>query len=144
MEDETSTEEVKRLARMPGRDVYGGVLAEIGQEHPELVVVGADNLDSCRCIEFQRRFPERTFNVGIAEANMIGIAAGLAVSGKRPFVHNFAFLLSMRAGEQVRTDICYPNLDVKLITSMFGFIAGTAGTTHHATEDIAIHGISIK
>jgi len=68
----------------------------------------------------------------------MGIAAGLAVCGKRPLVHNFAFLLSMRAGEQVRSDLCYPNLDVKLITSMFGFIAGTAGTTHHCTEDLAI------
>jgi len=69
---------------------------------------------------------------------MMGIAAGLAVSGKIPLVHNFAFLLSMRAVEQVRTDLCYPNLDVKLVTAMFGFVAGTAGTSHHATEGIAI------
>jgi transketolase len=132
------SKEVERLARMPGRDVYGTVLAEIGKEHEDVVVLGADCFDSCRCIEFQKRFPERSFNIGIAEANMVGIAAGLAVSGKTPFVNTFGFLLSMRACEQVRTDICYPNLNVKLVTSMFGLIAGTAGTTHHATEDIAI------
>jgi len=132
------SKKVEDLAKMPGRDVYGMVLAEIGEENKDIVVLAADTLESARCTKFREKFPERIFNVGIAEANMIGMAAGLATCGKIPFVNAYAFLLSMRACEQVRTDICYPNLNVKLITSMFGLIAGTGGTTHHSTEDIAI------
>lgn len=130
--------EVERLANMPGRDVYGMVLAKFGKTRKKIVVLGADTLDSCRGIEFGHKFPERTFNVGIAEANMVSIAAGLATCGKVPFVNAYGFLLSMRAVEQVRTDICYPNLNVNLVTSMFGLIAGTGGTTHHSIEDLAI------
>ncbi|MBC7190182.1 transketolase family protein [Candidatus Aerophobetes bacterium] len=123
---------------MAGRDVYGKTLVEIGAENEDVVVLGADNLESSRCIEFKKKFPERTFNVGIAEANMVSIAAGLATCGKIPFVNAYAFLLSMRASEQVRTDVCYPRLNVKFVTSMFGVIAGTGGTTHHSVEDLAI------
>lgn len=130
--------EVKRLAGMVGRDVYGKVLAKLGEDRKEIVVLGADTLDSCRGSEFEEKFPERTFNVGIAEANMVSMAAGLATCNKIPFVNAYGFLLSMRACEQVRTDICYPNLNVKFVTSMFGLIAGTAGTTHHSMEDFAI------
>lgn len=134
----TDLNEIRRLAKMPGRDVYGMILAELGGENKDIVVLGADTMGSCRCTEFQKKFPERAFNVGIAEANMVGMAAGLATCGKIPFVNTFGFLLSMRACEQVRTDLCYPNLNVKLVTSMFGLIAGTGGTTHHSTEDLAI------
>jgi len=130
--------EISRWAKMPGRDAYGIVLAQIGEENNNIMVLGADTMVSCRTADFQKKFPERTFNVGIAEANMVGMAAGLATCGKIPFVNTFGFLLSMRACEQVRTDICYPNLNVKLVTSMFGLIAGTGGTTHHSTEDLAI------
>ena len=134
----TDSGKVSRWAKMAGRDAYGMVLAEIGEKNRNIVVLGADTMVSCRTAEFQKKFPERTFNVGIAEANMVGIAAGLATCGKIPFVNTFGFLLSLRACEQVRTDICYPNLNVKLVTSMFGLIAGTGGTTHHCTEDLAI------
>lgn len=134
----TDTGEIKRLAKMPGRDVYGMALVEIGEENKDIVVLGADAMGSCRCTDFQKKFPERTFNVGIAEANMVGMAAGLATCGKIPFVNTFGFLISMRACEHVRTDICYPNLNVKLVTSMFGLIAGTGGSTHHSHEDLAI------
>jgi transketolase len=138
MNSSTSSSEIGRLAKMPGRDAYGMALAQIGEEKKNIVVLGADTMVSCRTAEFQKKFPERTFNVGIAEANMVGMAAGLATCGKIPFVNTFGFLLSMRACEQVRTDLCYPNLNVKLVTSMFGLIAGTGGTTHHCTEDLAI------
>ncbi len=131
-------DEVRRWARMPGRDAYGTVLADIGSENPDVVILGVDSMGSCRCTKFQQRFPERSFNVGIAEANMVGIAAGLATCGKLPFANAHGFVLSMRACEQVRTDICYPNLNVKLVTSMFGLIIGTGGSTHQATEDLAI------
>jgi transketolase len=131
-------EEIKKLAKMPGRDVYGKVLAELGEENKDIVVLGADTMGSCRCTAFQKKFPERTFNVGIAESNMVGIAAGLATCGKIPIANTFGFLLTMRACEQVRTDICYPNLNVKLVTSMFGLIAGAGGPTHHSVEDLAI------
>ncbi len=134
----TDADEVGRLAKMPGRDVYGMALLEIGAENKNVVVLGADAMGSCRCVDFQNRFPERTFNVGIAESNMVGMAAGLATCGKIPFVNTFGFLLSMRACEAVRTDLCYPNLNVKMVTSMFGLIAGTGGTTHHSHEDLAI------
>ncbi len=138
MSSVTNTDEVKRLAEMAGRDVYGMALLEIGEENKDVVVLGADAMGSCRCTDFQKKFPERTFNVGIAEANMVGMAAGMATCGKIPFVNTFGFLISMRACEHVRTDLCYPNLNVKLVTSMFGLIAGTGGSTHHSHEDFAI------
>ncbi|HYB19478.1 MAG TPA: hypothetical protein VEH09_01045, partial [Thermodesulfobacteriota bacterium] len=83
----TDNNEVKRLAKMAGRDVYGMALLEIGEENKDIVVLGADAMGSCRCTEFQKKFPERTFNVGIAEANMVGMAAGMATCGKIPFVN---------------------------------------------------------
>jgi len=132
------TGEIKGLAKKPGRDVYGMVLAELGEENENLVVLGADTMGSCRTTAFQKKFPHRTFNVGIAESNMVGIAAGLATCGKLPFVNTFGFLLTLRACEQVRTDVCYPKLNVKFVTSMFGLIAGAGGPTHHSVEDLAI------
>ena len=87
---------------------------------------------------FQDKFPQRVFNVGIAEQNLFGVAAGMAKSGLLPFVSTMSAFASMRALEQVRTDICYQNLDVKIIATHGGVSFGQAGTTHHCTEDIAI------
>ncbi len=113
-------------------------LVELGAKNKDIVVLDADLIESTRSIQFQEAHPERYFNVGIAEQNMVGMAAGLALSGKIPVAYTFACFMSMRACEQVRTDLCYPNLNVKLIVSHGGISPGTAASSHHATEDIAI------
>jgi transketolase len=113
-------------------------LVEIGGRVKDLVVMDADLIESTRSIQFQEVYPERYFNVGIAEQNMVGMAAGLALSGKIPVAYTFACFMSMRACEQVRTSVCYPNLNVKLFVSHGGLSPGTAASSHHATEDIAI------
>lgn len=117
---------------------YGSHLVEIGRKHPQVVALEADLKESTQSIQFQQAFPDRYFEVGVAEQNMIGIAAGLALAGKIPVTHSFACFTSMRACEQVRTTVAYPRLNVKLIVSHGGISAGTAGTTHHSVEDIAI------
>jgi transketolase len=120
------------------REVYGKKLAELAAERADIVVLTADLLMSNKFAEFQEVYPERSFNVGIAEANMMGIAAGLALDGWTPFVSTFAAFASMRACEQVRTDIAYPNLPVKIIATMGGLSGGTAGPTHSGIEDLSI------
>jgi len=117
---------------------YGKYLVIKGREHPDLVVLEADLKEATQSYYFEKRFPDRYLQVGIAEQNMIGIAAGLALDGKIPFVHSFATFISMRACEQVRTSVAYPQLNVKLIGSFSGLSAGSAGATHHAIEDVAI------
>jgi transketolase len=118
------------------REVYGAALVELAREHPEVVALTADLMLSHQLKGFCDTFPDRFFNVGIAEANMMGIAAGLALDGKVPFATTFAAFASMRAHEQVRTDIAYPNLPVKIIGTMGGLSGGTAGPTHAGLEDI--------
>jgi len=113
-------------------------LVEMGKRHPNLVVLEADLQDSTQSVQFQKAFPDRYIQVGIAEQNMMGIAAGLAACGKIPVAYTFACFASMRACEQVRTSVAYPNLNVKIFVSHCGVSAGTAGTSHHAIEDIAI------
>jgi transketolase len=125
-------------AKAGGRDAFGEALVELAQENPDIWVLSADVMHVVGILPFVRAFPERYINVGIAEQTMLGMAAGLATCGKIPFVTTFAFLISLRACEQVRSDIAYPNLNVKLFASAAGFVIGTGGTTHHATEDIGI------
>jgi transketolase len=120
------------------RDAYGVALREVGRLFPDVYVLTADCTGSVRARLFAEEFPERTINFGIAEANMMGAAAGLALEGKVPFVTGFAMLMSMRACEQVRTDIAYPNLNVKIVGTHGGLSIGDGGSTHHAYEDIAI------
>ena len=117
---------------------YGKYLKEKGREYEGLVVLEADLKEATQTVQFESEFPDRFFQIGIAEQNMVGIAAGFALGGKIPMVHTFAAFISMRACEQIRTSIAYPNLNVKLIGSFGGLSAGSAGTTHHAIEDIAI------
>lgn len=117
---------------------YGKQLVEIGRRYDNLVVLEADLKDSTQSVQFEQEFPERFFNFGIAEQNMVGAAAGFALCGKIPVVHSFATFISLRACEQVRTTIAYPNLNVKFVVSHAGISCGSAGTTHHAIEDIAI------
>lgn len=117
---------------------YGEHITKIGQDRSDLILLEADLADSTQSEPFQIAFPDRHFQIGIAEQNMVGMAAGLCLSGKLPIVNTFAAFVAMRACEQVRTDVAYPNLNVKFVVSHAGVSAGTAGPTHHTYEDIAI------
>jgi transketolase len=125
-------------AKASGREAFGEALADLARENPDVWVLTADVMSVTGLAPFARAFPERFINVGIAEQTMLGMAAGMATCGKIPFVTTFAFLITMRGCEQVRSDIAYPNLNVKLFASASGFVIATGGTTHHATEDIGI------
>ncbi|BCS96745.1 transketolase [Desulfoluna limicola] len=123
---------------MSQAEIYGHVLCEIGEERDDVVGLTADLAKSTKIGLFGDKFPERFFNVGIAEQNLFGVAAGMALSGMTPFVSTMAAFASMRACEQVRTDICYQNLNCKIIATHGGISFGTAGSTHNAQEDVAI------
>lgn len=123
---------------MTQAEVYGHVLCEIGEERDDVVGLTADLAKSTKIGLFGEKFPDRFFNVGIAEQNLFGVAAGMALSGLTPFVSTMAAFASMRACEQVRTDICYQNLNCKIIATHGGISFGTAGSTHNAQEDVAI------
>lgn len=123
---------------MTPREIYGRVMAELGKTNPKIVGVTADLAKSTNMGLFEAVFPERTVNVGIAEQNMMGVAAGLAKVGFIPFASTFGAFASMRAGEQLRTDICYQNLNVKVMATHSGISFGAAGSTHHCTEDLSI------
>jgi transketolase len=120
------------------RAAYGEALASLAQEYPELVVLDADLSGSTMSKKFAEACPERFYNIGIAEANMTGIAAGMATCGKKPFIHSFAMFAAGRAWEQVRNSIAYPRLNVKVIGSHGGLSVGEDGATHQCIEDYAI------
>lgn len=126
------------MAKQSMRLEYGKYLVRMGKKYSNLMVLEADLKESTQSIQFQEAYPKRYIEVGVAEQNMAGIAAGLALSGKIPVTHSFACFTSMRACEQIRTSIAYPRLNVKLVVTHSGLSAGSAGTTHHAVEDIAI------
>lgn len=125
-------------ATMTAREIYGRTLAELGKTNDKIVGVTADLAKTTAIVHFANAFPERFFNVGIAEQNMFGVAAGLAKAGLIPFASTMAVFACLRAGEQVRTDIAYQNLPVKIIATHAGISFGHAGTTHHCTEDFAV------
>lgn len=120
------------------REAYGEEIVELGKENPDIVVLEADISASTKTCYFAKKFPERFFNVGVAEQNEAIVAAGLASTGLVPFVSTYAVFATMRACEQVRTFICYPNLNVKIVVSHGGITPCTDGVTHQATEDLAI------
>jgi transketolase len=119
-------------------EIYGKVLCDMGERYPDIVALSADLAKSTKIGMFGERFPQRFFNVGIAEQNLFGIASGMAKVGLVPFVSTFAIFTSMRGLDQVHTDICYQNLNVKIIATHAGLSFGQAGTTHHCTEDLSI------
>lgn len=119
-------------------ELYGQVLCDMAKVHPEIVALSADLAKSTKIGIFGEKYPDRFFNVGIAEQNMFGIAAGMAKTGLVPFASTFAIFTSMRGLDQVHTDICYQNLNVKMIGTHAGLSFGQAGSTHHCTEDISI------
>ncbi|HEX9014955.1 MAG TPA: transketolase C-terminal domain-containing protein [Chloroflexota bacterium] len=120
------------------RDSFAEALVELGKERPEVVVLDADVSSSTKTALFGKAFPDRFFNFGIAEANMMDAAAGFAAAGMVPFASTFAFLAALRAGEQVRSCIAYPKLNVKICGSYGGLSDSFDGVSHHAIYDLAI------
>jgi transketolase len=120
------------------RDAYGETLAQLGEENSDIVVLDADLSGSTKTGVFARKFPERFFNMGIAEANMVGTAAGLAATGKIPFVSTFAIFAAGRAWEQIRQSVAYPKANVKIVPTHGGITVGEDGGSHQSIEDIAI------
>lgn len=120
------------------RDAYGKTLVELGRENSRVVVLDADLSGSTKTGLFAKEFPERFFNAGIAEANMVGMAAGLAAGGMIPFASTFAVFASGRAFEQIRQSLAYPKLNVKVVATHGGITVGEDGGSHQSIEDLAI------
>lgn len=120
------------------RDGYGQALLELGESNPNVVVLTADLAESTRVEEFGKKFPERFIECGVAEQNMMGIAAGLALSGKIPFVSSYAVFSPGRSWDQLRVSVCYTEANVKVAGAHTGISVGPDGATHQALEDIAI------
>ena len=127
--------EVKKIA---ARESYGNALVELGKEHEDLVVLDADLAAATKTGMFKKVFLERHIDCGIAECNMIGIAAGLSTAGKVPFASSFAMFAAGRAFEQVRNSVGYPHLNVKIGATHAGISVGEDGATHQCNEDIAL------
>ena len=126
------------VKKMATRDGYGKALVELGKEHPDLVVLDADLAGSTKTGMFAKAYPDRHFNCGIAEADMMCVAAGLAASGLTPFASSFAMFASGRAYEQIRNSIGYPGLNVKIGASHGGMSVGEDGASHQCCEDFAL------
>lgn len=124
--------------RKATRESYGNTLKELGYENKDIVVLEADLSKATKTEIFGKKFPERFINVGIAEQNMIGMAAGLAAGGKIPFATTFAVFAAGRAFEIIRNSVCYPNMNVKIAATHAGITVGPDGGSHQAIEDIAI------
>ena len=127
--------EVKKIAT---RESYGSELTAIGADYPNVVVLDADLSGSTKTAMFQKQFPERHINCGIAEANMASIAAGMATTGKIPFMSSFAMFAAGRCYEQIRNSIGYPHLNVKIGATHAGVTVGEDGASHQCIEDIAL------
>ena len=127
--------DVKKVAT---RESYGATLVELGAEHPEIVVLDADLAAATKTAMFKKAYPDRHIDCGIAEADMIGIAAGLSTVGFVPFASSFAMFAAGRAFEQVRNSVGYPHLNVKIGATHAGITVGEDGATHQCNEDIAL------
>ena len=125
------------MAELSMREAYGRALAEYGAEHPHVVALDVDTSVSTLSSFFAERFPERFFNIGIAEPCMVDVAAGLALGGLIPFVNGFASLLALRALEQIRTCVCYARTNVKIAASYAGLSDFKDGATHYSITDLA-------
>src|SRR6187431_455042 len=120
------------------RSAYGDSLVNLGKKYPNIVCIGGDTTDSLKTKKFGEKFPDRLFNVGIAEANLVSIAAGLAIAGKVSFASTYAAFIPGRCLDQIRNAICYPNLDVKIVVSHAGLTVGPDGASHQQIEDLSI------
>src|SRR5262249_30165754 len=128
-------------AMKPGkstREAFGLALAQLGATHPDVVVIDGDVHNSTRTEHFAKKFPDRFFNVGIAESNMVGVAAGLASSGKRAWVASFACFVMCNAFDQLRMSVAFPNLDVKVVGSHAGISIGEDGPSQMGIEDVSL------
>ena len=129
---------MSEVVKIATRDSYGNALVEYAKENDKIVVLDADLAEATKTIIFQKAFPERHIDCGIAECNMIGIAAGLASTGKIPFASSFAMFAAGRAFEQIRNSVGYPHLNVKIGATHAGISVGEDGATHQCNEDIAL------
>lgn len=120
------------------RDAYGETILELGKENSNIYVVDADIGKSCKTVPFSQQLPNQHVNVGIAEQNACGVAAGLATCGKIPFVTTYAVFGSMRMSEQIRQEVCYPKLNVKIACSHGGFTPANDGASHQGVEDMGV------
>ena len=126
------------MANIATRDAYGQALAELGATNDKVVVLDADLSKSTKTNDFKKLFPERFFNIGIAEQNLMGTAAGFAATGKIPFASSFAVFAVGRAYDQIRNSIAYPRLNVKIAATHAGLTVGEDGGSHQMLEDIAL------
>jgi len=127
------------MSRIPTPiEAYERVLVELGGADPRVVVLDADLRHSTRSIRFAETFPDRFYEMGVAEANMLGVAAGLAYAGKMPFVNTFAVFAASKAFDQIRQSVAYPSLNVRIVGCGGGYSLGEAGPSHHAIEDVAL------
>jgi transketolase len=126
------------IQAQPNREMYGKTLVELGERDPRVVVLDADVAKSTNTYRFRERFPERFFDVGSAEMNMMCMAAGLATTGLIPFASTFVIFASLRAAEAVRTSIAYPRLNVKIVATNAGVEICGDGVTHQGVEDLAV------
>jgi len=131
----TQSAEKKQIAT---RDAYGEALLELGRERADVVVLDADLSGSTKTGKFAKAFPDRFYNIGISEQDMIGTASGLSLAGKLPFASTFAVFETGRAWEQIRQTVCYSNLNVKLVATHSGVTVGEDGASHQAIEDVAL------
>lgn len=120
------------------RQSYGETLEKLGEKYSDIVVLDADLATATKTINFAKKFPERFFDMGIAEANMMSTAAGMATTGKVPFASTFAVFAAGRSYDQIRNSICYPNLNVKICATHSGITVGEDGATHQMLEDISM------
>ena len=126
------------MAKIATREAYGKALVELGKVNDKVVVLDADLSKSTKTADFSKEFSERFINMGIAEANMMCVAAGMSTCGKIPFVSTFAMFAAGRAFEQVRNSICYPKLNVKICATHAGLTVGEDGASHQSVEDLAL------
>ena len=122
----------------PTRQSYGEALVELGKENEKVVVLDADLATATKTIEFAKEFPNRFFDIGIAEADMIGTAAGMSTCGKIPYASTFAVFAAGRTYDQIRSSVCYPNLNVKICATHAGVTVGEDGATHQMLEDLSL------
>lgn len=130
--------DIKNAPKKAIRDTYGEMLVKLGEKDKNMIVLDADLSESTRTHKFAVKFPDRFFNAGIAEQNMIGLAAGFAYTGRTVYASSFAIFLSGRAWEIIRQQIAYNKLNVKLVASHGGVSVGQDGASHQMNEDIAI------
>jgi transketolase len=129
---------ISKLELKACRDGFGEALLVLGKKNKNVVVISADLAESTRCLEFGKKYPERFIEVGVAEQNMAGVAAGLALEGKIPFICSFGVFSPARNWDQIRISICYNKANVKIIGAHAGLNVGEDGATHQALEDMAI------